>query len=103
LITEIRTIAADRLWMSPCYEQDCVTIHFTWKPDWPAVQRLLPIIEKELAPFAARPHWGKLFTVSPTELKRLYKRMPDFISLAEGYDPESKFRNDYLNKNIFAT
>jgi xylitol oxidase len=103
LITEIRTIAADRLWMSPCYEQDCVTIHFTWKPDWPAVQRLLPIIEKELAPFAARPHWGKLFTVSPTELKRLYKKMPDFVSLAEGYDPEGKFRNDYLNKNIFAT
>jgi len=31
LITEIRTIAADRLWMSPCYEQDCATIHFTWK------------------------------------------------------------------------
>jgi alditol oxidase len=103
LITEIRTIAADRLWMSPCYEQDCVTIHFTWKPDWPAVQRLLPIIEKELAPFAARPHWGKLFTVSPTELKRLYKKMPDFVSLAESYDPEGKFRNDYLNKNIFAT
>ena len=51
LITEIRTIAADDLWMSPCYQQACVTIHFTWKPDWPEVRKLLPVIEKELAPF----------------------------------------------------
>ena len=102
LISEIRTIAADNLWMSPCYKQDCVTIHFTWKPDWPTVRRLLPIIEKELAPFNARPHWGKLFTISPAELRRIYKKMPDFIELSKQYDPHGKFRNEYLNKNIFA-
>jgi xylitol oxidase len=103
LITEIRTIAADKLWMSPCYEQDCVTIHFTWKPDWRAVRRLLPVIEKELAPFDPRPHWGKLFTISPEELKRSYKKMPEFVDLSKRYDPQGKFRNDYLNRNIFAT
>ena len=101
LITEIRTIAADSLWMSPCHQQDCVTIHFTWKPDWPAVSKLLPVIEKELAPFSARPHWGKLFTISPAELKRIYKKMPDFIELSKRYDPQGKFRNEYLNQNIF--
>src|SRR5712664_149207 len=62
LITEIRTIAADNFWMSPCYKQDSVTIHFTLKPDWPAISKLLPVMEKELAPFQARPHWGQLFT-----------------------------------------
>jgi alditol oxidase len=102
LISEIRTIAADNLWMSPCYEQDCVTIHFTWKPDWSAVSQLLPVIERELAPFNARPHWGKLFTISPAELKRIYKKMPDFIELSKQYDPQGKFRNEYLNQNIFA-
>ena len=102
LITEIRTIAADNLWMSPCYRQDCVTIHFTWKPDWPGVSKLLPVIEKELAPFDARPHWGKLFTISPVELKRIYKKMPAFIALSQQFDPHGKFRNEYLNKNIFA-
>jgi len=102
LISEIRTIAADNLWMSPCYEQDCVTIHFTWKPDWSVVRQLLPVIERELAPFNARPHWGKLFTISPAELKRIYKKMPDFIELCKQYDPHGKFRNEYLNKNIFA-
>jgi alditol oxidase len=102
LITEIRAIAADNLWMSPCYHQDCVTIHFTWKPDWPAVSKLLPIIERELAPFDARPHWGKLFTTSPAELRRIYQKMPDFISLSKRYDPHGKFRNEYLDRNIFA-
>jgi len=61
MISEIRAIAADNLWLSPCHKQPCVTIHFTWKQDWPAVKMLMPIIEKELAPFRARPHWGKLF------------------------------------------
>jgi alditol oxidase len=102
LITEIRTIARDYLWMSPCYDEDCVTIHFTWKPDWPAVSKLLPVIEKELAPFNARPHWGKLFTTSSAELKSIYKKMPEFIELCTRYDPRGKFRNEYLNRIIFA-
>ncbi|HXC42804.1 MAG TPA: FAD-binding protein [Candidatus Dormibacteraeota bacterium] len=102
LITEIRTIAADHLWMSPCYQQDCVTIHFTWKPDWPAVGKLLPVIEKELAPFDARPHWGKLFTTSPTTLRGIYKKMPEFVELARSYDSQGKFHNEFLNRNIFA-
>jgi xylitol oxidase len=102
LISEIRAIAADNLWMSPCYEQPCVTIHFTWKQDWAAVRKLLPMIEKELAPFKARPHWGKLFTTSPRELKAIYTRLPDFIQLSRKYDPQGKFRNEFLNTNIFS-
>jgi alditol oxidase len=102
MITEIRAIAADRLWMSPCYRQSCVTIHFTWKPDWPAVRELLPVIEKELAPFGARPHWGKLFTTSPVVLKSMYERLPDFIELSKHYDPQGKFRNEFLNTNVFS-
>ena len=102
MITEIRAIAADDLWMSPCYQQPCVTIHFTWKPDWPAVRKVLPVIEKELAPFQARPHWGKLFTMSPAELRTHYAKLPDFVQLSQRFDPQGKFRNEFLNKNIFA-
>jgi xylitol oxidase len=101
MISEIRTIAADNLWMSPAYKQPCVAIHFTWKQDWPNVSKLLPVIEKELAPYKARPHWGKLFTISPATLKQIYTKMSDFIELAKKYDPKGKFRNDFLNRNIF--
>lgn len=102
LITEIRAIAGDDLWLSPCYKQPCVTIHFTWKQDWPAVSKLLPIIEKELAPFQARPHWGKLFTTPPKELHAIYTKMSEFIALAKKLDPQGKFRNEFLNANIFS-
>jgi alditol oxidase len=103
MISEIRTIAADDLWMSPCYKRSSVTIHFTLKPDWPAVSKLLPIIERELTPFEVRPHWGKLFTVSPERLKASYEKLPSFLGLCKKYDPSGKFRNDFLNKYIFVS
>jgi xylitol oxidase len=95
-ISEIRTIAADDLWMSPCYKQASVAIHFTWKQDWPAVSKLLPVIEQELAPFRARPHWGKLFSMDQRTLAARYERLPDFRRQAAEYDPRGKFRNEFL-------
>jgi xylitol oxidase len=102
LISEIRTIASDDLWMSPCYKQPCVTIHFTWKQDWPAVQKLLPLIERQLAPLGARPHWGKLFTMPPQQLHANYEKLPKFVALCKKFDPQGKFRNEFLNANVFS-
>lgn len=102
MISEIRTIAADSFWMSPCYQQSCIAIHFTWKQDWPAVSKLLPVIEKELAPFKARPHWGKLFTMSPSQLKSSYEKLAEFIQLSKKCDPQGKFRNEFLERNVFS-
>jgi xylitol oxidase len=102
LISEIRTIAADDLWMSTAYRQPSVAIHFTWQQDWPAVRRLLPIIERELSPFQPRPHWGKLFAMHAAEMRTRYERVDDFVKLAAKYDPQGKFRNDFLNANLFA-
>lgn len=101
LITEIRAIAADDLWLSPCYKQPSIAIHFTWKPEWDAVKKLLPEIERELAPFRARPHWGKLFTMSAQQLRSLYEKLPEFVDLARQFDPQGKFRNDFLETYIF--
>ena len=100
-ITEIRTIAADSMWMSPCRNQHSVTIHFTWKQEWEPVKKLLPLIEKELAPFNARPHWGKLFTLPAKELESRYEKLTDFKKLVKLYDPTGKFRNDFLNKMLY--
>jgi alditol oxidase len=102
LISEVRTIAADDLWMSPCYRQPSVAIHFTWKQDWPAVSRLLPVIERELSPYDVRPHWGKLFTVDPPTLRKRYERLPAFVDLCRRFDPQGKFRNAFLDKYVFA-
>ncbi len=100
-ISELRTIDADNLWMSTCYQRPSLAIHFTWKPEWPAVKQLLPMIEEQLAPFDARPHWAKLFTMQPSRLKSLYVRLPDYQEVLKHYDPQGKFRNEFLNSNLF--
>lgn len=102
LSCEIRTIAADTLWMSPAYRKDCVAIHFNWKIDWPGVSKLLPQIEEGLAPFEARPHWGKLFAMPGKHVQSLYERLADFQQLLREYDPSGKFRNDFLDTYIFS-
>jgi len=101
MTSEVRTIAADNLWMSPCYQQACVAIHFTWKLNWEGVRQLLPEIEAQLAPFDARPHWGKLFTMAPARLHSLYQKLPDFQRLLTSYQPQGKFRNPFLDTSIF--
>lgn len=100
-ISEIRTIDADDLWLSPCYKQPCVAIHFTWKPEWDAVRGLLPVIEKELSPYKVRPHWGKLFTIEPAVLQSRYERLGDFKALAARFDARGKFRNVFLSRNLY--
>jgi xylitol oxidase len=100
-ITEIRSIAADNLWMSPCHNQTSVAIHFTWKQDTEDVMKLLPLIEKELTPFNPRPHWGKIFTMAPNVLESRYEKLADFKKLVAEYDPKGKFRNGFLDHNIY--
>ncbi|MHB1235503.1 MAG: D-arabinono-1,4-lactone oxidase [Microbacteriaceae bacterium] len=100
-ICELRTVARDDLWLSPAFGEDVLGIHFTWLPDQPAVEALLPVLEASLEPFAARPHWAKLFTVDRARLRGLYDRLPSFLELAARYDPRGVFRNAYLDRLIF--
>lgn len=96
-ICEVRTVAADDLWLSGAYGRDTVGIHFTWVPDEPAVRALLPHIEAAL-PESARPHWGKLFTLDAGALRERYPRWRDFWELRDRLDPERRFENAYLRR-----
>ncbi len=93
LVSEIRRVAADRLWMSMNYEEDSVAIHFTWKREPEAVQQMVAQIEDALSPFEARPHWGKVFHADAAAIAALYKRHSDFVRLLERLDPRGAFRN----------
>jgi xylitol oxidase len=96
-ITELRTFAADQLWLSGAYERDVLAIHFTWKK----LDAIYPVIEKveaALRPFNYRPHWGKVFTADATYLKSVYPKMSEFKALTEALDPTSKFENSFTRR-----
>lgn len=96
LVTELRTIAADELWMSMAYGRDSLAIHFTWQNHPEAVRALLPQIEAALEPWASRPHWGKWNCLEAPDVAALYPRAADFARLADHVDPRHQFRNRYL-------
>lgn len=95
-ISEVRAVAADTLWLSPCFQRDCVALHFTWIPEWPEVKPVLAIMESALAPFAPRPHWGKLSTLHGATIRSRFERLDAFEQLLNEWDPTGKFRNAYL-------
>ncbi len=100
LACEIRTVAADRLWMSTAYDRASVALHFTWKPAPAAVEDVLVDLERALSPFAARPHWGKVFRADAAAIAPLYDRHADFLSLVERLDPRGAFRNAWLEDHL---
>ncbi|MEY9931150.1 xylitol oxidase [Catenulispora sp. GP43] len=101
-ISEIRTVAADELWLSPAYRRDSVAVHFTWIADRAAVQPALAAVERALMPLGARPHWGKVFSGGPAAAMAGYERAGDFRELVDRYDPEGKFRNDFVRRLLAA-
>jgi alditol oxidase len=99
LIGELRTSASDALWLSGSSGRETLGIHFTWKNEPAAVAALLPEVEAALAPFDARPHWGKLFGPAIVDrLPELFPRLTDFRALRAAADPDGRFLNPYAHR-----
>jgi xylitol oxidase len=101
LTTEIRSMAGDRLWLSPSYGHDSIAIHFSWKREPDAVHGLTTDIEDMLLPLGARPHWGKIMHARAERLTEVYPRLPAFRGLAHLHDPNGKFRNAFMDAHVF--
>jgi xylitol oxidase len=99
-VSELRTVAADDLWLSPAYQQDSFAIHFTWVDDAAAVAPVVAELEQRLASFGARPHWGKVFTMPPAAVQPLYPRLADVAALRRELDPEDVFGNAMVDEYL---
>jgi len=102
-VAEVRTVAADELWLSMAYRRPSVGLHFTWHPDGAAVDSVLRALEEVLAPYSPRPHWGKVFRSGPAELAPRYPRWADFVALRSGLDPTGTFGNDLIDRYFAST
>ncbi|MEV6599654.1 D-arabinono-1,4-lactone oxidase [Actinoplanes sp. NPDC051346] len=97
-VCELRTVAADALWLSPNYRRDSFALHFTWIADADAVLPAVARVEEALAPLDPRPHWGKVYTIDPDTVRGRYERFADFVALAGEHDPDGVFRNPWLDE-----
>jgi alditol oxidase len=97
LVSEMRTVRADDLWLSPAYGRDSVGFHFTWTGNASVVLPIVATIEERLLPLDPRPHWGKVSAMAPPTVISSYEHAPDFAHLMVEHDPTSKFRNDFVN------
>lgn len=95
LVSELRTVAADDLWLSTAYGRDSVCIHFTWKNLPDAVAQAILAVEGALAPFDPRPHWGKVFSMP---IGRSQPNLARFRELVASVDPDGTFRGPYLER-----
>jgi xylitol oxidase len=102
-VSELRTVAADELWMSMAYGRDALAIHFTWVPDVDAVTRALEHVEAALLPLDARPHWGKLFNARADTIAPRYPRLDEFRALLDRVDPRGAFRNEWLERRLLGS
>lgn len=96
LVSELRTIAQDELWLSGAHGRDTLAIHFTWRNDLPGVLGVLPAIEDALAPFGARPHWGKVHGFDAQRLAAVHPRLADARAVFERLDPDGVFTSRHL-------
>jgi xylitol oxidase len=98
MISEIRSTARDRLWLSGSYGRETLALHFTWRNRPDQVDAVLKDVEAALEPFAARPHWGKVSHVTAAQVAEHYPRLGDARDLFERLDPGGRFSNHRLER-----
>ncbi len=96
-VCELRTVAADGLWLSPACEEDLLGIHFTWQPDPVAVRSACLAVEAVLEPFHPVPHWGKVSFLEPEVVSSRYAHIQDVRRLVQRMDPDGVFGNDFTD------
>lgn len=94
-VSELRSVAGDRRWLSPAFERDSIAFHFTWLDEPDTVAPAIEAVEELLAPFDPRPHWGKLFGVRPASLRARLPRLGEAAELRRCLDPAGLFSNDF--------
>lgn len=95
-VCELRTVAADELWLSPAQGRDTLALHFTWALDQPGVEAVLAQVEQALAPFEPRVHLGKLFVTD--DPLRHQPRAADFAALRTRLDPNGRFLTGFVRR-----
>ncbi len=94
---EVRFVAADDIPMSPAYGRDvCFLGAYVASRKWAG--GYFSDFEALIAGFEGRPHWGKTFSRTASELRSLYPEYDEFDSQRRTCDPAGVFRNPFVDR-----
>lgn len=94
---DIRFLDADETWLSNAYGRPTVTVGcVTRNAEHADSYQAFALVEELFLRYGGRPHWAKRFDAKAAELRSLYPRWDDFLTLRERMDPEGTFLTPYL-------
>ena len=94
---EVRVAASDDIWLSTAYGRDTayIAIHqYHRLPHDPYFQAF----ERIVSDYNARPHWGKLHTLTAEDLSTRYPHFNDYLAVRSRLDPHHTFENPYTRQ-----
>lgn len=91
---ELRYIGADDAWLSPFQGGVRCSIAVHAAADEP-YEPLFTLAEPILRAHGGRPHWGKLHSLTASDLAQIYPRFGDFETLRDRMDPAGKLLNPF--------
>ncbi|MFG1624990.1 D-arabinono-1,4-lactone oxidase [Kribbella sp. NPDC049227] len=94
---EVRVAAADDIWLSTAQGRDTayVAIHQYHRL---AHTAYFDAFERIVSDYNARPHWGKLHTLTAADLRTRYPHFEDYLAVRARLDPTHTFTNPYTRQ-----
>lgn len=94
---EVRTAAADDVWLSTAYGSPRVyiAVHEFYLHDH---RPLFEPVEALFAELGGRPHWGKMHTRTAEDLGAVYPRLPDVQRVLQRVDPQGVFSSPWTRR-----
>eukprot|EP00898_Chlorokybus_atmophyticus_P003301 jgi/Chlat1/3972/Chrsp26S04222 len=102
---EVRFVAADDVWLSPCYGREtCYIGVIMYRPfgaDVPSAEYVKKYFDKYEALMLSldgRPHWAKPHSLRKPDFQKSYPKFDDFLEVRSELDPHHLFSNKYLQR-----
>ncbi|MFC6354953.1 D-arabinono-1,4-lactone oxidase [Luethyella okanaganae] len=94
---EVRSAAADELWMSTANGRQTgyIAVHRFFREDPGEYFRA---VEDVMKTHDGRPHWAKMHDRDAESLRASYPHFDDFLAVRDRLDPERRFANAYLRQ-----
>jgi len=94
-------VKSDDIWLSPNYQRDsCHITLLLYSPSDEVKHKYFNVFHHKMKQFNGRPHWGKEFNVTITQLNKLYPKLEEFLAVRNQLDPDGIFVNPFLNKQL---